>query len=214
MPGSRVQGEFTMVRVDFKKELPGLYRASAYEVSIVDVPAIKFITVSGTGFAEPSAELQDAIGALYAVAYTLKFSLKKQAGAGGFALMPLEALWWTDTGKPLDQESRENWCWTVMMALPDFVTKTLVKKAVKEAAERKELPALKQVELERIQEGLSAQIKHKGPYAESGPTVKRLHGFIAERGLKPHSKHHEIYLNDPSRTAPEKIRTIIRQPVK
>jgi hypothetical protein len=206
--------EATMATVEFKKEFSGLYKASAYEASVVDVPAMKFITVSGAGYPGPSGEFQDGIAALYAVAYTLKFSLKKTAGAGDFAVMPLEALWWTESGKPLDQESRENWCWTVMMALPGFVTKTLVKKAVKEAAERKELPALKQVELERIQEGLSAQIKHKGPYTGSDPTVKRLHDFIAEQGLKPHGKHHEIYLNDPSRTAPEKIRTIIRQPVR
>lgn len=203
-----------MARFDYTKELPVLYKASAYEVSIVDVPEMKFITVSGTGFSEPSAEFQDAVGALYAVAYTLKFTLRRTAGAGDFAVMPLEALWWTESGKPLEQESRDSWCWTVMIVLPDFVTKTLVNKAVKEAAERKDLPALKQVELERIREGPSAQIKHKGPYAESGPTVKRLHDFIAEQGLKPHGRHHEIYLNDPSRTAPEKIRTIIRQPVK
>lgn len=203
-----------MAKVDLKREYPALYKASAYEPAIVDVPAMKFITVSGTGFAQPSAEFQDAVAALYSVAYTLKFSLKKADPEKDFVVMPLEALWWTESGEPLEEEDRAKWCWTAMIAVPGFVTKTMVKKVVRETAERKHLLALSKVNLESFKEGVSAQIKHKGPYSEEGPTVRRLHEFIARQGLKPHGKHHEIYLNDPGRIAPERIRTIIRQPVR
>ena len=171
-------------------------------------------TVSGVGFAESSTDFQNAISALYTVAYTLKFSLKKAEPEKDFVVMPLEAQWWTESGKPINEAKRDKWCWTAMIVMPSFVTKTLVKKAVKEAAERKDLPSLGEVDLETFKEGLSAQIKHKGPYSEEGPTIQHLHEFIAEQGLKPHGKHHEVYLNDPSRTTPEKIRTIIRQPVR
>ncbi|MGD0765168.1 MAG: GyrI-like domain-containing protein [Dehalococcoidia bacterium] len=151
--------------------------------------------------------------ALYGVSYTLKFMLKKRGGPE-FRVMPLEALWWNDAGGRLDLTSKADWSWTAMLRQPDFAEATAIDEASAQAKAKRELPALAKMRFEKFCEGLSAQIMHVGPYAAEAPTIEKLHAFIAEQGYEPSGKHHEIYLGDPRRSAPEKLKTVVRQPIR
>jgi len=186
----------------------------------VQVPPLQFLMVDGRGHPNTSPAYREAIEALYAVAYGLKFGLKK-AGVADWPVMPLEGLWWAeDKGAFAEGTDRSAWQWTMMIAQPDLVTVEQVEQARTEACRRRSsegsggLPALDPTRLETYTEGLSAQILYLGAYADEGPTIARLHAWIAEQGYVPHGKHHEIYLGDPRRTAPERLKTILRQPVE
>lgn len=200
-----------MDKVDFKKEFKHLYNSSAKEAVIVDVPEMNFLMIDGHGDPNTSIEYRQAIEALYSVSYTLKFSVKK-AGVADYGVLPLEGLWWVDDMSKFSTDDKDAWKWTAMIMQPKFVTKQLFAEAI-EAVKKKELPALTIMEFKPFVEGLSAQIMHIGPYAEEGPTIQRLHEFIKAQGHGLRGKHHEIYLSDPRRCAPEKIKTIIRQPM-
>jgi hypothetical protein len=209
-----MKGAAAMAKVDFKKVLKQLYSPSAKEVAIVDVPEMSFAMIDGAGDPNTSGEFQDAIAALYGVSYTLKFMLKKGQPPADFVVMPLEALWWMADMSDFDMEAKDRWAWTAMIMQPEPVTADLFAQAVKELAGKKDLPALSRMRSERLHEGLSAQVLHVGPYADEAPTVARLHDFIRENGYALRGKHHEVYLGDPRRTAPEKLKTVVRQPVK
>ena len=140
--------------------------------------------------------------------------IKKGPRAIDYGVMPLEGLWWTDDMAQFNQEDKSNWKWTAMIMQPDIVSKDEVEEAIGRTAEKKELAALSLLEFKSFTEGKSAQILHIGPFSEEGPTIEKLHRFIAENGFQRHGKHHEIYLSDIRRAAPEKWRTIIRQPYK
>jgi hypothetical protein len=127
--------------------------------------------------------------------------------------MPLEGLWWVDDMSRFTIDDKTSWKWTALIAQPDLVTDELVHKALAAAAAKRPLPAAGRVRLERFCEGRAAQVLHLGPFSAEGPTIAGLHGFIAEQGLGRRGQHHEIYLTDPSRTAPERLKTVIRQPV-
>lgn len=199
-------------KIDLKKEYVDLYKASAKEVTVVKAPSIKYLMIDGKGDPNTSPDFQPNTEALYAVAYGLKFMLKKINPEQDFAIMPMEGLWWTSKTK-FDAANKDKWRWTLMIALPKFVTKTHVTRVIKEVAAKKELPALKNVRLEALKEDTAVQTLHVGPYAEEGPTVEKIHAFAKENGYKLRDKHHEIYLGDPRKTAPEKLKTILRQPV-
>jgi hypothetical protein len=124
--------------------------------------------------------------------------------------MALEGLWWTDSGR-FDMADRKGWNWTAMMMQPEFVTPTLYRRAIEEVRKKKNVKALGVARLDAFHEGLSAQIMHIGPYSAEGPTIERLHNYIKEIGGQPKGKHHEIYLGDPRRAMPSKLRTILRQ---
>ena len=131
--------------------------------------------------------------------------------------MPLEGLWWTDDMAQFSTENKGIWKWTAMIMQPEYVTKDLVTKAFEQVEKKKNPPALSKMRFESFHEGLSAQIMHIGPYSAEGPTIKKLHSFIKEKGYEFDGlvqKHHEIYLSDPRRTAPEKMKTVIRQPME
>jgi hypothetical protein len=145
------------------------------------------------------------------VAYGLKFALKKR-GAEDYAVMPLEGLWWSDDMATFSVGRKDDWRWTMMIAQPVDAPPDLLAAVVADVA-RKKTPAAQQVRLETYHEGLAAQIMHLGPYAAEGPTIARLHAFIAGQGYQRAGKHHEIYLGDPNRTAPERLRTVLRQPI-
>lgn len=202
-----------MSKLDLKKELKPYY-TSRRKPSIIDVPEGKFLTITGRG--EPGgAAYQAALNALYSVAYALKFRCK--AEGRDFTVMGLEGLWWWDDPAAFDVENpppREEWNWKSMIRQPDFVTEGMVEAAKAEAKAKKGLDEIDRIVLESFHEGLSAQIMHVGPYSEEGPTIRRLHEFIEESGYKPRGLHHEIYLSDPRRAAPERWRTIIRQPIE
>jgi hypothetical protein len=161
---------------------------------------------------DTSPDYQAAVEALYSLSYTLKFMHKRQGT--DYTVLPLEGLWWADDYQAFAEGDRENWQWTALIVQPDFVSARDVALAIDQLkAKGKDLPALPQVRYERWEEGPAAQIMHLGPYDAEAETIARLHEFIQEQGLSLTGKHHEIYLSDPRRTAPEKLKTIIRQPV-
>lgn len=205
-----------MKKVDFKKELKHLYKPSAKEVMIVDVPEMNFLMIDGQGDPNTAQEYKDALGALYAVSYALKFMVKKEK-AIDYGVMPLEGLWWTDDMTQFSTENKDIWKWTAMIMQPEYVTKDLLNEALKQVEKKKNLPALPKIRFQSFHEGLSDQIMHIGPYSAEGPTIKKLHNFIKENGYTFEGlteKHHEIYLSDPHRSAPEKMKTVIRQPIR
>lgn len=206
-----------MKKIDLKKELKHLYNPSTKEISIVDVPKMNFLMVDGKGDPNTSQEYKEAIEALYTVSYSLKFMIKKGETAIDYVVMPLEGLWWTDDMAQFSTENKGIWKWTAMIMQPEYVTKDLVTKAFEQVEKKKNPPALSKMRFESFHEGLSAQIMHIGPYSAEGPTIKKLHSFIKEKGYEFDGlvqKHHEIYLSDPRRTAPEKMKTVIRQPME
>ena len=205
-----------MCPVDLVKQLKPLYAPSPRHPAIVEVPELSFLMIDGRGDPNSSEAYQDALGALYGIAYTLKFTLKKAEPERDFKVAPLEGLWWADTEAPsMDalQADRDSWNWTMMIAVPDGVTAAEVAAAAEAAARRRPLPAAGRVRLERVAEGLAAQIMHIGPYSAEAPTIARLHAFVDAEGYELRGRHHEIYLGDPRRTAPERLKTVIRHPV-
>ena len=206
-----------MKKIDLKKELKHLYNPSTKEISIVDVPKMNFLMIDGKGDPNTSQEYKEAIEALYAVSYALKFMIEKGETAIDYVVMPLEGLWWTDDIAQFSTENKDIWEWMAMIMQPEYVTKDLVTEAFEQVEKKKNPPALSKMRFESFHEGLSTQIMHIGPYSAEGPTIKKLHSFIKEKGYEFDGlvqKHHEIYLSDPRRTAPEKMKTIIRQPME
>ena len=202
-----------MSKLDLKREYKALYSASASIVTVVEVPRLHYLMVDGAGDPNGSAEYVAAIQALFSLSYALKFALKKGPQAFDYAVMPLEGQWWVDDLSSFSYIERSGWRWTAMVLQPDAVTAALIAEQRAAVARKKELPALDRVRFEALTEGTAAQLLHVGSFKDEPPTIERLHAEIAARGLKLVGKHHEIYLTDVSRTAPEKLRTIIRQPV-
>jgi hypothetical protein len=203
-----------MTKVDFKKELKHLYRPSARDFVIVDVPPMQYLMVDGHGDPNVAREYQDALEALYAVAYKLKFMSKKELGKD-YVVPPLEGLWWAeDMDAFAVLRDKSAWYWTMMIMQPSWITTAMFEAASAEVAKKKDLPSLTKLRLETYEEGLVVQILHTGSYDEEGPTLRKLHEeFIPGRGLEMRGKHHEIYLSDPRKVAPEKLKTVLRQPV-
>ena len=202
----------TAPKIDYKRELGRLYRARR-EPAIVDVPEMSFAMIDGRGSPTDSADYMEAIGALYGVAYTLKFMVKRSPGGLDYTVMPLETLWWTLGDSPLISADPTDWRWTAMIMQPESVTGPMVREAATAVGAKRELPAPPRLRLERYFEGPSAQVLHVGPYEEEKATIERLMAFISAVGDVPAAKHHEIYLSDPNRTARDRLRTIIRQPI-
>jgi hypothetical protein len=202
----------TVTKIDFKRELRSLY-APPREPVIVDVPELSFLMIDGHGDPNTSPDYRDAIAALFSVSYTLKFALKRAPGGIDFSVMPLEGLWWGADLATVVTEDKSTWNWTAMVMQPDEVTSELLADAIVTVARKRSVPAADKLRLERFLEGPAAQIMYLGPYSDELPTIHRLHEFIAAEGYQPTGKHHEIYLGDPRRSAPEKLRTIIRQPI-
>jgi hypothetical protein len=203
-----------MPKFDVKKELKHLYQPSAKEVSLVDVPEMNFLMIDGQGDPNTSPEYQEAMEALYAVAYQLKFTVKGRDPELDFVVPPLEGLWWAEEMSDFLTRNKDAWLWTAMIYQPDQVTQEFFEEAVLQVKEKKDPPALPLLRLQPYHEGLSVQILYFGPWADEGPTIQRLHAFARDQGYQLRGKHHEIYLSDPRRTAPEKLRTVIRQPVQ
>ena len=201
-----------MPKLDLKHEYKTLYNPSAKTFSVVTVPAFSFLMIDGQGDPNVSQSYSDAVQALYTLAYTLKFHLKKTGGAD-YGVMPLEGLWWVDDMSQFTTHDKAAWQWTMMLMQPDFISDALVQQARELAFKKKPLAALERIRFETFEEGLSAQILYYGAYADEGPTIAKLHTFIHESGHELRGKHHEIYLGDPRKTAPAKLKTVIRQPM-
>ncbi len=201
-----------MKKVDLKKDFKNLYNPSSTEIGIVKIPKMNFLMIDGTGDPNTSKEYMDSIETLYSVSYSMKFIVKKKK-AIDYVVMPLEGLWWMEDMSKFSIENKDKWKWTSMIMQPDFVNKEFFEEAIEQVKIKKKLLMLPKVRFENFDEGVSVQIMYIGPYSAEAPTIERLHKFIKDKGYKLRGKHHEIYLGDPRKTAPEKIRTVIRQPV-
>jgi hypothetical protein len=204
-----------MKTLDLKTQYKQLYTQPASKISIVEVPGLSFLAIDGKGDPNTSPAYSSALEALYAVAYGIKFSIKKRArNPIDYPVMPLEGLWWVPDMREFDVNKKSNWQWRMMIMQPSVVDADLVQAMKGEVAGKKNLPSIGGVQLVQYHEGVAAQILHVGPYATEGATIQRLHDSIAAQGYTRNGHHHEIYLGDPRRTDPSKLKTIIRQPMK
>jgi hypothetical protein len=212
-----------MEKLDLKKELKNLYLPSAKKIEVVDVPAMNFLMIDGaieTGHGPSTSPLfAENMQALYGTAYTLKFAAKqRKENPVDYPVMALEGLWWIEEGT-FDIQKPGNWKYTVMIMQPDIVTTAMVAEALAQLRKKKgDQPAFARLRLERFHEGLCVQTMHIGPYAEEPATVERMQAFMQENGLQDlvgqGGKHHEIYLGDPRRADPAKLKTVLRHPVR
>lgn len=202
-----------MDKIDFKKTLKAFYGPSTKAFSIVDVPAMRFVMVDGQGDPNTAAEYAAGLSWLYPISYALKFASKRELGQD-YAVPPLEALWWADDMSDFISRRKDRWRWTQMLMVPDFVPDEMFGAAL--AGARKKLgepPA--SLRFETFAEGQSVQIMHLGSYDDEAPTIRRLHEeFLPQNGLVENGHHHEIYISDPRKTVPAKLKTVIRQPVR
>jgi len=203
-----------MTKIDFKKTLKHLYNPPKIKFTVVDVPEMQFLMVDGHGNPNTAQEYKDAVEALYAVAYKLKFISKKELEKD-YVVPPLEGLWWAkDMDTFAAARDKSQWDWTMMIMTPEWVAAQMFAKALTQVAKRKNPASLGKVRLEQYHEGLSVQIMHIGSYDDEGPVLAEMHSeFIPQNGYVENGKHHEIYLSDPRRVAPEKLKTVLRQPV-
>ena len=207
------RGENNMGKTDFKKELAHLYKVRKGNIAEIEVPAMNFLMIDGQGNPNQEGEFGKAIKALYALSYAIKFHIKNGNSGIDYGVLPLEGLWWADDMEAYKQNRKDEWKWTLMIMQPEFVSRNMVESMRNQLTEKKHIPALSSVRFEEFEEGLCAQNLHIGPFSEEGPSLEKLHSFIEERG-ELSGKHHEIYLSDTRRAAPENWKTILRQPFK
>ncbi|TFG25797.1 MAG: hypothetical protein EU533_00705 [Promethearchaeota archaeon] len=203
------------VKIDFKKSLKEFYQSNAKEVVLLKVPIMQFLMIDGRGSPGDSEEYHNALKVLYPVAFKTKF-LSKTKGKD-YVVPPLEGLWWADNMEDFKNGNREKWIWTMMIMQPDWITQEMISEAIDITKDKKtELSdLLPQLRLGKYTEGKAAQIMHIGPYSEEGPIIDKIHDFIKDRGGKFNGhvqKHHEIYLSDPRKANPARMKTVIRQP--
>lgn len=203
-----------MMTYDVKRELKHLYAPRNTTWAVLDVPEQQFLAIDGTGNPNTAAEYATAVEALYTVAYTLKFATKKQAGRD-FFVAPLEGLWWADDPAAFTARAKNTWHWTMLISQPDWITEPMIDAAKQTALKKKKLPAIENVRHVSLHEGQCAQALHVGPYDDEGPLLAELHGaYLAANKLDYAGLHHEVYLGDPRRADPAKLKTVLRQPVR
>jgi hypothetical protein len=210
-----------MEKLDYKKAYKALSLPPETPVEIT-VPPMTFIMINGKGDPNaPDGDYAKAVGLLYALTYAIKMSNKSGNGPDGwfdYAAPPLEGLWWYDDGKQLVFSGKGSFCWTAMIRQPEFVTPDVFAWACREAAKKKPGLSVERARLSGLDEGLCVQCMHLGPYDTERGTVERMHGYAAGHGLavdlSDTRRHHEIYIADPRKTDPSKLRTVIRHPVK
>lgn len=217
-----------MTKIDFKKQMKELYNPPRSTFSVVQIPELNYIMIDGKGDPNTAPAYQQAVEALYATAYKLKFTSKNELDKD-YVVPPLEGLWGSsemqeklagarDAHEWLELFSaseRNAWLWTMMIMQPAWITAEMVAQIREQVAKAKGLPALEKLRFDSLDEGLSVQVLHVGPYADEGPVLAEMHlDFIPNNGYVETGKHHEIYLSDPRKTAVEKLKTVLRQPVK
>ena len=189
-----------------------LYRPSPPGPRIVEVPEIAFLSIDGAGDPASSPEYTAAVGALYSVSYAVRFDLKRDGLV--YSVMPLEGLWATDVTGDV-WASRDAWRWTMQIAQPDAATDEVIDRAMATASSKQPAAVLDRIRFQRVTEGRAVQLLHRGAYGEAErPSVEALHAFIADAGLTAHGRHHEVYIGDARRAAPERLRTLLRQPIE
>lgn len=212
-----------MKTLDLRKQLKPLYFPSAKQVEIVRIPSMRFAAIDGAiekgEGPGTSAGFAEAMQALYGIAYTLKFMLKKRKkNPIAYPVMALEGLWWVHGGKFVITK-KDNWLYTMMIMQPDVITPDIFKAGLQELRRKRgDSPALDRLRLESFDEGLCMQVMHIGPYATEPATIDRMQAFAAENGFRDcvgfGGKHHEIYLGDPRKANPARLKTVIRHPVE
>lgn len=210
-----------MDKLDFKKAFKDLYLPTE-KASTIFVPKMTFIMVDGKGDPnQTDGEYAKAISVLYALTYTIKMSkLGKNTPKGYFEYVvpPLEGLWWFADGGPFRLDSKEHFCWTAMIRQPAFVTQAVIEWACLETAKKKPDIDVSKARLCEFEEGLCVQCMHIGPYDSEPETVRKMDAFTTEQGLvadfSDTRHHHEIYLNDPRKGDPAKMKTVVRHPVR
>jgi len=199
---------------DVKRDLRAVYAPTNRDWASVTVPPQRFLAVDGSGDPNSAPAYVEAVEALYAVAYTVKFA-GKRAGRDS-VVGPLEGLWYADDLAVFTARDKAAWSWTMLISLPGWVSDAQVEEAVAAARlKKKSLPGLDRVRIESLDEGLCMQLLHVGSYDDEAPALARLHGeVLPAEGLRERGRHHEVYLSDPRRVAPEKLKTVVRQPVE
>lgn len=203
-----------MKKTDYKKTYKHLYNPPKKAPEIVEVPKLNFLMIDGINAMEENPEFQKAIQALFAVSYKIKFFQKKMHERD-YTVMPLEGLWWADDMTDFLEGNKQNWRWTLMIMQPDFVCQQNVQEAIEAVIKSKPNDSYNLLRLEEYTEGNAAQMMHIGPYSEEHENIMKLHKLIEENNGSfdgKTQKHHEIYLSDFRRVAPEKLKTVLRQP--
>jgi hypothetical protein len=201
-------------KIDFKKELDS-YRAGHEVFRILDVPPQQYLAIDGSGDPNTSPEFTAAVESLYPLAYALKFASKRELDRD-YVVMPLEGLWWAENMDAFTAaRDKGQWSWTLLMMVPDWIDHERFLDAVAAAGKKADPPRLAEVRLQRLEEGRCVQTLHIGPFDDEAPLLQRMHEeFLPSHGLRMTGRHHEIYLSDARTVAPEKRRTILRQPVR
>lgn len=200
-------------KVDFKKTLDS-YRARRGEFRVLEVPPMRYVMVDGVGDPNTSPAFTEALESIYPVAYKLKLASKTELGRD-YVVPPLEALWWAEDARVFTTaRDKSKWSWTVMLMVPDWIETDMVNAMIARVAEQRSPDAGSVVRVEELEEGLCVQTLHLGSFDDEGPTLEQMHEReIPGRGLQMRGTHHEIYFSDVRRVAPERQRTILRQPV-
>lgn len=201
-----------MEKIDLKKVLKEFYSTKKNEAFFVEMPDAKYLMIDGTGDPNNSEQFGKCVEALYGVAYTIKFKAKESDN--DFTVMPLEGLWWVEDMNLFSDKKKDNWKWTLMIMMPDFVTDEMFIASKKVAFEKKKNEYINQMRFEVLKEGKCGQIVHTGSYSSETENIQKLHAFIRENGYELTGKHHEIYMSDPRKVEVDKMKTIIRQPMK
>lgn len=206
-----------METIDFKKD--PAYKAKT-EPEIVTIPKTLYVMVDGKGMPENSdgenTEFQEAMQILFGIVYTIKFWDKKYPAPPNYAkfnMAPLSGLWWMKNGQSFDMAKPDKWQWTVMLRVPEFVTPKYFNDVLDACIAQKKSEIYKKARLEYLDEGTCVQILHIGPYNTEAPNIEKMHAYAIDKGYTLTGKHHELYFGDPRRTAPEKLKTILRQPI-
>ncbi len=212
-----------MEMLDLKKLYKNLYEPSSKKVDLIQVPRLNFIMIDGViekgSSPGTSIGFADATQAIYGISYTLKFMLKKaKENPVDYPVMALEGLWWVEDGS-FDINIKDNWSYTLMIMQPEVITMSVFNEGIVQLRKKRgALPVFDRLRLEYFEEGLCAQIMHIGPYATEPSTVELMHDFMKQNGVHDlvglGGKHHEIYMGDPRKSAPENLKTVLRHPVK
>lgn len=209
--------------LDLKTQLKAYYQPSSKQPQIIQIPPFQFVMLDGA--IEPGMEpgnspaFQQAMQALFGIAYTLKFMLKQRKDNPiDYPVMALEGLWWVENGE-FDLNRKDNWNWTLMILQPSVVTMPIFQEALARLRkQRGDQPVFSHLRLETFEEGLCVQMMHIGPYATEPETLQRMYAYASQQGYRPRigkdGKHHEIYMGDPRKSAPEKLKTVLRHPVE
>lgn len=199
-------------KIDLFKQMKSTEYVQPKKPVLVEVERGAYLTIDGKG-APGGDEFVVKVGALYAMAYTVKMT-RKFDGRQDYVIGKLEAQWWSDGGGDLEGVAQDQWRWKLMIRTPEFVGQEELDQAVAALLDKGKDPEVKQVKLESIGEGPCVQMLHVGPYDRERETVAQMLEFATEEGYQSHGRHHEIYLSDPRRVPPERLKTILRAPVK